>query len=72
MSDFLLEQVCKYLKEGKIVIKFNITQCIERDIYGMSVFDRNNNFIERFDIRKGDMEVIMFVVKMEGLQHAIK
>ena len=72
MSDFLLEQVCRYLKEGKIVIKFNITQCIEKDIYAMSVFDRNNNFIEIFDIRKGDMEVIMFIVKIEGLQHAIK
>lgn len=72
MSDFLLNQICKYLKEGKIVIQFDITQCIERDIYAMNVFDTNNNFIEKFDIRKGDMDVIKFIVKMEGLQYAIR
>ena len=71
MSDFLLKKVYEYLKEGKIVVKFNITQCIEKDIYTMDVFDKCNNFIERFRIRKGDMEVIKFIAEIENLQDYI-
>ena len=72
MSDFLLKNICKYLKQGMIVVQFNTTQCIEQDIYTMTVFDKNENFIEKFNIRKCDKDIINFIVKMEGLQCAIK
>lgn len=71
MSDFLLGKICSYLEQGKIKVEFNITQCIEKDIYSLKVYNNEGELLEKFNIRKGDMEVIKFVVKVENLQDVI-
>ena len=72
VSDFLLRKICLYLKEGKISVEFNTTQCIERYIYTMNVYSSDGEFLKGFDIRKGDMNVIKLVAKVEGFENAIR
>ena len=67
MSDFLLAKICSYLEQGKILVEFNKIQCIEKDIYTMTVYNNKGEFLKKFDIRKGDMEVIELVVNVENL-----
>lgn len=68
MSHFLLKQICDYLREDKIIVRFNLNHCIEEDIYYMSIYDKEDNFIERFNIKKFDMDAIKLIAKVENLQ----
>ena len=68
MNNFLLDKICNYLREDKIILRFNTTQCIEEDIYYMSIYDKEDNFIERFNIKKLDMDAIKLIAKVENLQ----
>ena len=68
MSNFLLEKICDYLRKDKITVRFSLNHCIEEDIYYMSIYDKEENLIERFNIKKFDMDAIKLIAKVENLQ----
>ena len=72
MSDFFLDNICKYLKEQKITVEFKSKPCIESDIYSMIVYNGDNGVsLGEFDIRKGDMKIIQLISKLEGFESNI-
>lgn len=72
MSDFLLEKICTYLTEGKITVDISVVSCIEKDIYYITIYDVKGGFLEKFKLRRSDVDVINFIIKTEGLQKGIR
>ena len=68
MSHFLLEKICEYLRKDKITVRFSLNHCIEENIYYMSIYDKEDNFIEKFNIKKFDMDAIKLIAKVENIQ----
>ena len=71
MSNFFLELIINYLREGKIKIEFKESSCVEVDIPYMVVYSTTTGEAYKFDITRGDKKIIKFVADTENLVGAI-
>lgn len=71
MSNFFIDKICTYLRQGEIKVRFSTTGCIEKDIHTMIVYGKNDDVLGIFKITKGDMEVINLVAKVENLENVL-
>ena len=72
MSDFLLEQICIYLRKGIILVKFDKIPCLEEDLYIICIFTEEGKKIDTFKIERYQMDTIKLIATVENLKGIIK
>lgn len=69
MSNYFLEQVMTYLREGKITISFSRSGG-EHCLYYIVINNVKTLKTYRFKVRKSDIDVIQFMIETEELNNA--
>lgn len=72
MSNYFLEKIMDYIREGKIQISFSKGCGGETFLYYLHVYDVNTGKDYKFKIRRSDKHVIKFMIDVEGIENAFR